>query len=261
MAIVWKQDAPEIIARQLHFFASMPSGFVPSNVSQTGPDSYDYKWVHGEEASSFTHVKGLLEMMPRVVWGRDARSSSLLVKGREQYIQYVMAKVRYMFGSGTWGVIEDILVKGILHSGLSWARQVHGDLTMENVIVKPDGGEIVLIDPGHPRGLCCEELDISKLMQSVTTHWEMAKGKRVHRIAFDNTWKIKPSTLALLLSHWVRILSHPEKHSACVLSYGTRVVIPAIIAESEGKDWKHYATSDGSGWGSDRLSQRCLRGL
>ncbi len=260
MVIVLKQDTPEIVARQLEFFEVVGNDLVPSHVRGKRADAYVYEWVEGKEASSYMDIETLVSKMPGSVWKRHRKPAPPATEDRVQYNRYVMEKAQGIFRREELRIIEGILTAGIIRGSLHGAWQVHGDLTLENVIVRSDGGGLVLIDPGHPRGLYCEELDISKLMQSVVTHWEMAVGKRVHTIN-PSFFKIRPEALALLLSHWIRLLPHRERHNELISSYGRHVVVPAIIDESRGKEWETHASSDGSGWGPDRLSQRCLRGL
>lgn len=260
MAMVLKRDTPEIVSRQLRFFEAISGTLIPSKVRRRSSDAYVYEWVEGKEASCAAHIEMVANKMPGPVWKRYKGRPVPTAESRIYYVRYVMEKARAIFRREELKVVGGILATGIASGKLRGAWEVHGDLTLENVIVRADGKGFTMIDPGHPRGLYCEELDITKLMQSVITHWEMAKGKRTHAIDTGG-WKIRPETLALLLSHWIRLLPHREKHNKVVLGYGRHVVVPAIIDEASGKEWQEYASSDGHGWSPDRLSRRCLRGL
>lgn len=90
---------------------------------------------------------------------------------------------------------------------------VHGDLTMENVYQRYDTLNVGFIDPGHVRWLPCQELDEAKLLQS-------AEGWKSFCMGGDEL-PFTPTRLhhLLLLSHYIRLLAHPEKHTGYWLEW------------------------------------------
>lgn len=256
-----KHDEPEIIDRQLEFFESVSPKLRPIRIKRTRDNAYTFEWVEGKEASSIKHVEMLAGKLPDEIWRRNSEPEPPTTGERLTYIRYVMGKARSVTDDRhELSIFDHMMTLGLLRDQVFGARQVHGDLTMENIIVRSNGKGFALIDPGHPRGLYCEEIDISKLMQSIVTHWEVALGKRkiVPTVTF---MKLRPVTVALLLSHWIRLLAHREKHPKKALQYGKRVVFPALIDEYASDEWRDYMEHGGSGWNPDRLSERCLREL
>lgn len=78
-------------------------------------------------------------------------------------------------------------------------RIVHGDMTLENIIMPGP----VFIDPGNPI-ICTPALDRGKLLQSIVMKWETR--------GWDNpgdipTWA-DTIDLAFLVTHWVRLQKH-----------------------------------------------------
>ncbi len=136
MVIVLKQDKPEIVARQLEFFEAVGNGLVPSHVRSRRADAYVYEWVEGKEAYSIIHVEMLVDILKRSVWKGSDEIGSPSTLDRLQYVRYVMAKAGRIFKEQELIPIEGVLWEGIVNGELHGAQQVHGDLTLENVIVR-----------------------------------------------------------------------------------------------------------------------------
>lgn len=77
---------------------------------------------------------------------------------------------------------------------------VHGDMTLENVVLTPD---VVFIDPGRPL-LRTPALDRGKLLQSVVMKWEKRDWANAREMP---TWA-NTIDLAFLVTHWVRLQKH-----------------------------------------------------
>ena len=84
----------------------------------------------------------------------------------------------------------------------------HGDLTMDNVMLDATlpTSNVIFIDPGYDRCLPCRELDEAKLLQSV-------EGWHNFRLYGKLPFKVKYVHKLLLLTHYIRLYAHPEKHS------------------------------------------------
>jgi hypothetical protein len=106
-------------------------------------------------------------------------------------------------------------------TNLTWVEQVYGDCTLENIILTPD--RVILIDPGHGRGLNCTENDQGKLLQSIRG-WEQVKagsdGNDVSLISQPD------NIVAIYVTHLYRLLRH--KHSEWCLKWAKMEIDHAI---------------------------------
>lgn len=91
-------------------------------------------------------------------------------------------------------------------SAFTRVARCHGDLTMDNVLLDDDATTVIFIDPGNTRGLACQELDEAKLLQS-------AEGWHGYMLHDGLPFKVRYVHRLLLLTHYIRLYSHPELHS------------------------------------------------
>lgn len=129
------------------------------------------------------------------LWGVQKRGV-IPRETKQNYCDYFLARVDNDCTQRAAGII--------LQSGVEYCASVHGDFTLENIIVQRDGS-FQLIDPGEPHGMCCRELDEGKLLQSVYMQWER-RGWQSQTLTLPN-WASKLS-VAFLASHWARLTPH-----------------------------------------------------
>jgi hypothetical protein len=115
---------------------------------------------------------------------------------REPYLKYMADKMP----------AEDLELVNSNLIRLHAADEVVGDCTLENIILSD--GRVYFIDPGHPRGLKCKELDIAKILQSMRG-WEHFKRPKVFALReSDHFGMYTRETVALYITHLYRLLKH-----------------------------------------------------
>lgn len=227
MKRVRKTEPAWLVDRQLAFFFHAPDGIIPSGIERESPTTYSYDFFEG------TH--------PR--WGRSvARAHTLLrtciwdeVDGSvdpSAYLEYI--------GLDIGEHLQD----------LTPVIMTHGDPTLENILFTQR--RMIFIDPGWSR-LECREIDEAKMLQSLLTFWETIKrgwAPKKHSIPFE----VRTSHIALLASHWYRLMKHRERHDRVIIEYGERILeylLDFLTSTRPG-------TADGHGWSSARLQEDCL---
>lgn len=173
-------------------------GFSPS-VKATG-----MKWENGDLSYDFiegTHPTDGKEMHrfgESALWGGGPLCQQPI--DRVGYVKYCANRV-----TGHYELKPVLDALGfILDDELTPVADCHGDFTNQNVIRRRRDHRLVMIDPGHDRGLPCRELDESKMLQSVEGFCELHRG--TPRLC----WQMSPSRiqLVLLMTHYIRLLHH-----------------------------------------------------
>ena len=95
---------------------------------------------------------------------------------------------------------------------LTPVSMIHGDATFSNVIIRHGDDRPFLIDNGHHRGLCVQELDEAKMMQSYDGFEEVYKG--IVRPKDELPFTPRRVHWLLLASHYVRLLRHVQRREA-----------------------------------------------
>jgi hypothetical protein len=189
MRVVKKCDDAQF---QYDWLMAIPSWLRPSGLEiYNGALSYDF--IDGQTPRDYYDV---WLMMKQDVWGGMG-----LTVDRNQYCSYVA------------GLTDDNMsrvLRIIDKSELTSVTRCHGDLTLYNCIETVEN-DLVLFDPNDCHGLPCQELDESKLLQSLDGFDYVHKGlpPLTHTIMFD----CRKVHWALLITHYIRMLRHPDKIS------------------------------------------------
>lgn len=200
------------------FYKRIDPRFIPK-VVQNDHDEYSYPFVVGRCATS-EDVRQILEVCADYIW----HGTGYLLPKRlvSKYIEHVTS-VAWKHEVIHYSIVTAAL-DYISHSTHPLSRNVHGDLTFENIVITPENN-IVFIDPGLPRGMYTAALDRGKLLQSAVMRWEERQWHSPNPIP---SWAT-PMDLAFLVTHWVRLIPHwpnvPTKSGLDVLAslIGTRL--------------------------------------
>lgn len=216
-----KREAPELLVRQFKFFREIAEENRPSNLKYIGPTMYEYDWVEGEHPRNQEEMWRAWEVLEsqRVKVGEPVQGT----RCREfvKYWQYVVDR---------WVSVQRDdrpKISMIIPSTFQMVAPVHGDCTLENILIKPNGVP-VFIDPGNTKELDLAAQDRAKLMQSVITQYEAAN-RGWEYCGWDLPFEPDQMDWYLLLCHWIRLLAHPEKHTDKVERYGRNVVVPSLV--------------------------------
>jgi len=183
--------------RQCEWLQQLPGRNRPSGIaiSQAG---CSYNFVEGRPPTSWAIVRASAY---NAIW---KQSGPMLDRDRPAYLDYSRQAMRDTMDQGYHPQIERAL-SYILVDYLHPVAACHGDLTFANCIQTRDD-TIVFIDPGHHRGLPCEELDTAKILQSLDGFGVVYRGwaqpqafpkmptRRIHWV--------------LLMTHYLRLLRH-----------------------------------------------------
>jgi hypothetical protein len=177
------------------FYHHCPCDLRPDQLGSYG-DAYVYAYVPGRPAEE-RDVPLILATCGQL-WWRNGQYISREVT--ERYCDYVRDRAILHMAGGS--IVNDALeiISSVDHPNVYC---VHGDLTLENIVVTPSN-RIVFIDPGDPRGMFTPGLDRGKLLQSVVMRWEDR--------AWDDPlpWPAWATLVdwAFLVTHWVRLVRH-----------------------------------------------------
>jgi hypothetical protein len=173
------------------------------------PDSYT--WEDGEV--HYTFMAGYHPTRPghRVYAALDSLWGQRCVQGNtSEYRRYMDDKMQD----------ADLVFSKMTE--LTWVEQVYGDCTLENIILTPN--KVVLIDPGHPRGLVCKENDDAKLLQSLRGWENVKKGEEPEpKLMLDD---VSDTVVAIYITHLYRLLRH--NHSAWCYKWAEKEINCAI---------------------------------
>jgi hypothetical protein len=197
----------EDIERQLSFFANVPATMQPKGIRRMGDCAYEYEFIQGGAPTEQKQIDRLYMLAERVLWNTGGQILANIDKW--QYGNYVLEKALQLELHRDQIDTVVLALRLIVDSPLRRARMCHGDFTMENVIFSDD--DPVLIDPGHPRGVPCKELDEAKMLQSLLCKWDIMNGSTA-AYWLKPPFEPQPIHMAFLITHWIRLLNHPERH-------------------------------------------------
>jgi hypothetical protein len=173
----------------------------PKNLLLVKGNTIEYDFIDGHHPRDWKDVHD--EMIG--IWHHGINKR--LDMDGDSYIEYVVKRAIEL------GLERKRIEKAlscIVKDPLTQVTFCHGDLTLYNVLKTQDG--IVLIDPGNPRGLPCQEIDEAKIMQSLDGFDCVYRNLPQANIV--PTFPARKVHWALLLSHYIRMLRHIERHRA-----------------------------------------------
>lgn len=252
--MVKQETGSDLVDSQMNFWMRVPERNRPSGLHRIRPCIYLYTKVEGSMPCS-EDASLIWSAVKNTVWSWVDWTDDLDMDTRWQepsysykdYCDYVELR----------GGDYDLMMRVATHT-FTPARTVHGDLTIENLLIA--SGVVVFLDPGRPI-LLVRELDEAKLLQSWVTQWEALKGTGPVWECVSIPFTIRYVHIALLYSHWVRLLGHDERHTSSVLKIGRDTVLPEleqILREAPENDSE---LDDRHRRCLDRLEEACLRML
>lgn len=226
--------------RQLEWFMQNPQVSPRGTVSihdsiewDVYKDGYVYEYVEGECPVRPDRVPALIQFCERELWVGEIGNYQKQFPTRFKVSARPYDKLTYLDHLsevvGSLGLVKDVFswfFNRMREITFTPVASCHGDLTLENVVCRRKVAEntgiemldFVFIDPGHPRGLPCREMDEAKIMQSLEEHSNrnVANGtfEPIQRGTFD-WYNEKLASLphrVLLASHYLRLLRHAKKH-------------------------------------------------
>ena len=207
--VVKEEGSAAKVDRQFRVFKRLPDHLKPEGLKRLTPTRYSMKRVkETTPASVFTVVRNAAQYL----WAGRMPGGEHEQAQRLAYAKYIQDR--------TSQPVRELFLRHT--QNLKWCEEVHGDLTLENVM-----GER-FIDPGDPRGMVCIENDLGKLGQSLAG-WEHAKRgwelpsdfeRGQFRLLFGS-----PAVTAFELSHWIRLSVHTEMHDAKVIAFALDRII------------------------------------
>lgn len=208
-----KRCSPEDRNHQLMWFRRNPS--ISPKDTHAQPEGYYYEWVEGECPVRPERLPDLLKFCEQKLWAPPGEDRRLDLYS-QFYLKHLVSVLFDLDRPDSTQIMLNLLTLLPLYNWtFTPVAECHGDLTLENVV--DCGDRFVFIDPGFHRGLPCRELDEAKLMQSL----EELLYQRLNRWRPDSfvvDWYYAKTRslvhLALLLSHYVRLLRHAAKHPA-----------------------------------------------
>lgn len=201
MLRIFKTELPDVLGHQLAVFKRLePFGYAPE-ILKVEDHGYWYTYVEGHPPCTFAEVCAVHRAAEHI-WG----SGSGVVPAIGDFLTYLERKVPD--ARKVW--IDRLIAH---RNKLRPAEQVQGDMTLENIVIRPNG-QPVFIDPSPPRGLVARQVDEAKMLQSLLTEWEWHK--REWKLFSTSVWRapfpVSPLHIVLLALHWIRLLRHLEKH-------------------------------------------------
>lgn len=213
----------DIVDRHLEFFNGLPSEVKPANIVRTAPCSYEYDYVEGAPIRAQRHLENLYSSAFCYLWSRHIRGDvNLAISEYLGYVNELNAGLGY-----PCGLFNRVAACIFDASGHIVMTEMHGDLTLENVLRTQDD-HYVFIDPGMVRGgLSCRQLDEAKMLQSVLTKWDILN-RTSPTFGLRAPFEVEPVHIAFLITHWIRLMRHTERHGSEILEHA-----PAVIRELE----------------------------
>lgn len=192
-----------------------------------------YAWMPGSQEFNQKSLDGLYADMENFVWNEGCP---------DQHSDHRIHGLIYLKTIG-YPLIEEIANNNSLYTTKQCL--VHGDLTLENILLDPYDLPI-LLDPGMHRGFSFKEIDEAKLLQSILVLWERVK-RGFNYPLLKAPFKITDLHLSLLDVHLFRAIRHSELHSSDVIDHL--------------KFAREVLASRGPGWSPYQLQERCLSRL
>jgi hypothetical protein len=165
-------------------------GVAPSGLQYHYSDEFSYDMAIGQHPTPTQLYDGL----NMHVWPMG----ELLLFDRYAYITYCQTK----------GPLPSWVIREIETAELTPVGNCHGDATCKNAIWDVHQDRLVLFDPGNARGLPCREIDEAKILQSMDGFDEYWLDHPP--IPYQRPFKIRRIHLALLYTHYLRILAHDD---------------------------------------------------
>lgn len=187
---------------QYDWLMSLPCGLRPPGLKWEGNDTYSCEYVRSWHPDSIVDVQ---QAAMFTLWGAGGSLKTVTEAMRRNYLAYV-ADVAWRYRHL---LVPFVVKNSILHDPLTFANQVHGDLTLHNVLVVPESTRhrLIFIDPGHSRGLPARELDEAKLLQTADGFCKIYAGVTCNKDRFP----IRRVHLALSWTHYLRLLPHMQE--------------------------------------------------
>lgn len=169
-------------------------------------DGIVYEWVEGVCPCPQNKIQELLSFCHKLLWSSDTY--------RQEYPHHIK---RYLLHCLDVAVqVKQLPVYEWVHDKLytshpTFTYYCHGDLTLENVVYC--NNSFVFIDPGRHWGLCCQEIDETKVMQSIEeVHLTRPVSMSLETLDLYYRWRESPLHMALLATHYLRMLRYTDKH-------------------------------------------------
>lgn len=190
-----------------------------------------YSWMLGSQDFNQGSLTGFYSDMVNFVWNQGCPDQDDIIHG-----------LFYLQSIG-YPLVDDLSKNSALHATNQCL--VHGDLTLENVLLDPDDLPM-LLDPGIHRGFSFKEADEAKLLQSILVLWERVK-RGFNYPLLKAPFQITELHLSLLDMHLFRAIRHSELHSSDVIDHL--------------KFARQVLASRGPGWDPYQLQELCLSRL
>lgn len=159
---------------------------------------WDGKWLHMENCDE--HCLNWREVIPAAVSALWEHGDRYLPISYTSYASYVLSRCPGWLATRWMRLYREHVV-----DKCTPVKNCHGDMTLSNVMIRK--GDVVFIDPGKSHGLPCREIDEAKLLQSYRGwHWFIHKEEPIGQMITLQRHRV------LLLSHYIRILHHLDKH-------------------------------------------------
>lgn len=163
------------------------------------PIGYSYNFVHGQHPTDWQAV-----MATAIPFWNVGEKLPILVG---EYQKHCIDVAKEVLSSTDYLEFSSLLHRGINIEDLTPVANCHGDLTFANCI--QHGCNITFIDPGNDYGMPCQELDESKILQSVKG-WDVVAYGAQQPIIYP-FMRVRKIHWVLLATHLVRLLryDHP----------------------------------------------------
>jgi serine/threonine protein kinase len=248
----WNYLSPGLVPRILSMYESKDEYY------------FDMEYVEGYKELSMLPSSYQQHILPRVISTlyNDIYCFSKLINGQQWLELFINDKIRSKYNMissispsfhhlihDEYIVINSVRVQGItsLFSNMNvWNNMapvsvspIHGDLTLENILVHPETLEFKLIDPSGSRYVDPVEMDLAKLYQYTVasyTEWENKKisiEQGEHGWSFTTDLEIKLDSM-LEWENSFSISNSKAKGLFYVCTYFLRM-IPFLLQHSEEK--------------------------
>jgi len=248
-----KHDSKEHLDAQERVYNMIPPRHKPKSLFRRDANTLAYEYVKGVHPDTDLTIN-----KSHRVWKLICRPSvmrpeeKLRILCTAEYRLYIIERAYLTFQGDNLARIRDALIVWCNEARkFVYTEFIHGDFTLENIIIDQEW-DVVYIDPGVDRGLTVIEMDESKMLQSIITQWEHIHRDRLP-CRVPPPFEVLPEHIVLLLSHWIRLLAHPEKHSEEIQLYGVQQVVPLLLEEIDAYNAGRHGRSP------SELQAECIR--